>query len=108
LWPTFQCQAQTFDTKVIAKVISPDKRFTAALVNFVYNGKVMAGPSFSIHKNGSNENLMVFELSDVNGAQIAWEGNSKVVVSVPVGSKINWHGVLKGYPHVYITSLSED
>ena len=51
---------------------------------------------------------MVFELSDVKDAQIRWEGNSKVVVSVPVGSKINWHGVVHGYPHVYITSSGDD
>ena len=77
-------------------------------MTIVYNGQVMAGPSFSIHKNGSNETVMVFELSDVQDAQIKWEGNSKVVVSVPVGSKINWHGVVHGYPHVYITSSGDD
>jgi hypothetical protein len=108
LLPIRQCQAQTFDTKVITKAISPDKRFTAELMTFIYNGQVMAGPSFSIHKNGSNESLVVFELSDVQDVQITWESNSRVVVSVPVGSKINWHGVLPGYPHVYITSSGDN
>jgi hypothetical protein len=72
------------------------------------NGQVMAGPSFSIHKNGSNESLMAFEISDAQGVRITWDGNSKVIVSVPVGSKISWHGVLAGYPHVYITSSNDD
>jgi len=98
-------RCQTFQTNVIAQAESPDETYVAAIVTMSYNGQVMAGPSLSIRKAGSNETVMVFELSDAPDARLLWVGNSKILVCIPVGSKINWHGVSAGYPRVYVTGL---
>jgi hypothetical protein len=90
---------------VVAQATSPDGRFTAALRGMTCGGHSLEGASFMIHKNGSNESLGVFELTGTTDGQIKWENNSKVVVFVPVGAKINWHGTLGGYPEVFVTTL---
>jgi hypothetical protein len=90
---------------VVASATSPDGRFTATLGTVTFGGVSPEGMSFVIHKNGSNESLVVFELSGTNTGQVKWEDSSKVTVFVPVGSKINWHGTLSGYPEVYVSTL---
>jgi hypothetical protein len=90
---------------VVASATSPDGRFAARLGSMTFGGVSLEGMSFTIHKNGSNESLVVFELTGTNEGRVKWEGDSKVIVFVPVGSKINWHGTLIGYPEVYVTTL---
>ena len=90
---------------VVASATSPDGRFTATLGTMTFGGVSLEGMSFTIHKNGSNESLVVFELTGTNEGRVKWENRSKVTVFVPVGSKINWHGTLIGYPEVYVTTL---
>jgi hypothetical protein len=90
---------------VIASATSPDGRFTATLGKMTFGGVSLEGLSFVIHKNGSNESMVAFELIEAIEGQVKWEGSSKVIVFVPTGSKLNWHGTLSGYPEEYVTTL---
>jgi hypothetical protein len=98
-------QESPCEVNVLAKSTSPDGRFTAALETINCGGRSVAGLSFSIHKNGSNESMAGFELTGTTKGKIKWDGNSKVVVLIPTGSDVNWHGTIEGYPEVYIATL---
>jgi hypothetical protein len=94
-----------WQNNMVASATSPDGRFTATLGTVSLGGVSLEGMSFVIHKNGSNESLAVFELFEALAGQVKWEGSAKVIVSIPVGSKLSWHGTLAGYPEVYVSSL---
>ena len=106
LWSTAPRALESqWQNNVVASATSPDGRFTATLGTVTFGGVSLEGLSFVIHKNGSNESLAVFELTGTNAGQIERTGSSKVTVFIPVGSKINWHGTLTGYPEVYVSTL---
>jgi len=106
LWSTAPRALESqWQNNVVASATSPDGRFTATLGTVTFGGVSVEGLSFVIHKNGSNESLAVFELTGANAGQVKWAGSSKVTVFIPVGSKINWHGTLVGYPEVYVSTL---
>jgi hypothetical protein len=86
-------------------VASPDGRVTASLKVITCGREPPVATSFVLHKSGSNETVVVFQLAGPAECRIKWEGNSKVVVSVPAGSNINWLGTVAGYPEVYLATL---
>jgi hypothetical protein len=106
LWSTTPRATESqWQNNAVASARSPDGRFTATLGTVTFGGESMDGLSFLIHKNGLNESLSVFELTGTSEGKITWEGSSKVTVFIPVGSQINWHGTVAGYPEVYVTTL---
>jgi hypothetical protein len=105
LWSTATRALESRQSNAIASATSPDGRFTATLGAVTFGGVSLEGMSLVIHKNGSNESLAVFELTETNEGQIQWEGSAKVTVFIPAGSKMTWHGTVIGYPEVYVTTL---
>ena len=91
--------------EVVAQATSPDGHFTAALTIASCGGHSVKGMFFMVHKNGSNQSMGAFEVTGQAEGEIRWEGSAKVVVLLPVGSDISWHGTLDDYPEVYVATL---